>query len=183
MTRFNLRTAIAAAAAGVVMMLAGASHATTDTELVADARTTVATFERTDPGLSAWFSRASGYAVFPGVGKGGLGIGGGHGSGVVFQNGQPIGKTSMTQITVGAQVGGQAFSEVIFFETPQALADFTRGNFEFHGAVSAVALKSGASADAKYKNSVAVFTATKGGMMLEAAIGGQKFKYEPFTKR
>jgi hypothetical protein len=80
-------------------------------------------------------------------------------------------------------VGGQAFSEVIFFETPQALADFTRGNFEFHGAGSAVALKSGASADAKYKNGVAVFTATKGGMMLEASIGGQKFKYEAFTKR
>jgi lipid-binding SYLF domain-containing protein len=171
---------IAVAAAGVVMTLAGASHATTDQELVANARATVTTYEKSDPGLAAWFSRAPGYVVFPGVGKGGFGVGGAHGSGVLFEKGQPIGKASMTQVTIGAQVGGQAFSEVIFFETPQALASFTNGNFEFAAAVSAVALKSGASNEAKYKNGVAVFTATKGGMMLEASIGGQKFKYEPF---
>lgn len=150
-------------------------------QLISDARQTVATYKRADPGLETFFQRAAGYVVFPGIGKGGLGIGGAHGTGVLFQNGAPVGKVSLNQVTIGAQAGGQEFSEVIFFETPQAVAELKQGKANFSAQVSAVALKSGASANAKYRNGVVVFTATKGGLMAEAAIGGQKFSFEPFA--
>jgi lipid-binding SYLF domain-containing protein len=167
----------------VILAAAATAHATTDNELVADAKETVAKFKKTDPGLVSFFDRSAGYAVFPSAGKGGLGIGGAHGTGVLFIKGQPVGKTSMTQVTIGAQAGGQAFSEVIFFETAAALTNFQTGEMKFSGSVSAVALKAGASANAKYTEGVAVFTGTKGGLMLEAAVGGQKFSYEPFVRK
>jgi lipid-binding SYLF domain-containing protein len=180
MFRFNVKTTMSALVVAVALAVAGAAHATTDTQLVSDALTTKATFLRTDPGLSAFFSRSAGYAVFPSVAKGAVGIGGAHGDGVLFQNGRPIGKTSLSQVSIGAQIGGQSYSEVIFFETPADLAKFMQGHSSFSGNVSAVALKSGASAAAKYAEGVAVFTATKGGLMLEASVGGQKFSFEPF---
>lgn len=152
-----------------------------EAQLISDARQTIATYREADPGLETFFQRSAGYVVFPGIGKGGLGIGGAHGTGVLFQNGMPVGKVTLNQVTVGAQAGGQEFSEVIFFETPRAVADLKQGKANFSAQVSAVALKSGASANAKYRNGVAVFTATKGGLMAEAAIGGQKFSYEPFA--
>jgi lipid-binding SYLF domain-containing protein len=96
----------------------------------------------------------------------------------VYERKALIGKTSLTQVTVGFQLGGQAFSEVIFFKDKTALDDFTRGNFEFEAGVSAVALKEGASKDLAYSKGVAVATATKGGLMYEAAVGGQKFTFE-----
>jgi lipid-binding SYLF domain-containing protein len=172
---------VATMAAAVILAFGAASHAASDAELMANARGTVSKFEKTDPGLTAFFNHSAGYVVFPKVIKGGLGIGGAHGDGVVYQNNKPIGRASLTQVTVGAQIGGQAYSEVIFFETPTALANFVGGNFEFSGQVSAVALKSGASANAKYTNGVAVFTAAENGLMLEASLGGQKFGYEPFA--
>jgi len=131
-----------------------------------------------DPGMQGWFRDAYGYAVFPSVGKGGIGIGGAHGKGLVYEQGALIGKTSLTAVTVGFQLGGQAFSEVIFFKDKAALDEFTRGNFEFDAGVSAVALTAGASRDIAYSKGVAVVTATKGGLMYEATVGGQKFKFE-----
>src|SRR5205823_5108824 len=107
--------------------------------------------------------------------KGGIGIGGAHGTGVLFERGRPTGKVTLSQVTVGAQLGGQSYSQIIFFETAQDLSRFKSGNFAFAAQASAVALKSGASANAKYSNGVAIFTATKGGLMAEAAVGGQKF--------
>jgi len=135
-------------------------------------------FEKGDPGMQAWFREAYGYAVFPSVGKGAVGVGGAYGKGLVYERGTLIGKTSLTAVTIGFQLGGQAFREVIFFKDKTALDDFTRGNFEFQAGVSAVALKAGASKDLGYNKGVAVMTATKGGLMYEAAVGGQKFTFE-----
>jgi len=150
---------------------------------VQDADKTVKLFKKTDPGLDRFFKSSVGYAVFPNVGKGALGIGGGHGAGILYEHGKPVGKATLTQVTIGLQMGGQAYAEIIFFETEKVLSNFKEGNFEFSGQVSAVAATAGASANAKYREGVAVFTATRGGLMFEASVGGQKFSYEPFTKK
>ncbi|MEP1472469.1 MAG: hypothetical protein ABJK20_05370 [Halieaceae bacterium] len=149
---------------------------------------------------SEFFNSAYGYAVFPTIGKGGIGIGGAHGKGMVYAQGAHIGDSSMTQITVGFQLGGQAFSQMIFFEDARALEEFTAGNFEFSAQATAVALTAGVSAEAStgggtaagvsggrndastvhggYRKGMAIFTIAKGGLMYEAAIGGQKFSYQ-----
>jgi lipid-binding SYLF domain-containing protein len=147
-----------------------------------DVAKTIANFKQGDPGMQGWFAQAYGYAVFPSVGKGAIGIGGAHGKGLVYEQGTLIGKTSLTAVTVGFQLGGQAFSEVIFFKDKAALDEFTRGNFEFDAGASAVALTAGASRDIAYSKGVAVVTATKGGLMYEASIGGQKFSFEKVGK-
>lgn len=146
-----------------------------------------------------FFKKAYGYAVFPTIGKGGIGIGGAHGSGRVYARGKYVGDTSMTQITIGLQLGGQAFSQIIFFKDKRAFNDFTSGNFEFGAQATAVAITAGASAqatttgssagasggkhDAKtkgnYHRGMAIFTVAKGGLMYEASVGGQKFSYTP----
>lgn len=140
---------------------------------------TIANFKNADPGLQVFFDKAYGYAVFPTVGKGGIGIGGAYGKGEVYEKGVMIGTTSLTQVTIGFQLGGQAYSEIIFFKDKATLDDFKTGNFEFSAQASAVAATSGASADADYSNGVAVFTLAKGGLMYEASIGGQKFSFTP----
>jgi lipid-binding SYLF domain-containing protein len=148
---------------------------------------------------SSFFASAYGYAVFPTIGKGGLIVGGAHGSGRVYEKGKYIGNTSMTQLSVGFQAGGQAYSQIIFFEDKRALDEFTNGNFEFEAGVSAVAITAaaggtagteGASAGASggkkdattvgsaYYKGLAVFTIAKGGAMFQATVAGQKFKYE-----
>ncbi len=131
-----------------------------------------------DPSMGYWFKTAYAYAVFPKVGKGGIGIGGAHGKGVVIRGDRTIGKTSMTQITLGFQLGGQVYAEYIMFKDKTAFDHFTRGNFEMGAQVSAVALTAGVSADANYDGGVKVFTLAEGGLMYEASIGGQKFKYK-----
>jgi lipid-binding SYLF domain-containing protein len=147
--------------------------------LKSEATQTVSAFKRADPGLSTFFDTSAGAAVFPTVAKGGLVVGGAHGKGVVFQKDKIVGTASMTQASIGAQAGGQSFSQVIFFETPQALEDFKEGKFEMSAEVSAVIAAEGASKAAKYKHGVAVFTLPKKGAMVQASIGGQKFKFEP----
>ena len=142
-----------------------------------DIAQTIATFKTKDPSLKRFFDQAHGYAVFPTVGKGGIGIGGAYGSGKVYRKGKYIGDTSLSQVTIGFQLGGQAYSEVIFFGSKGALDKFINGNFEFSAQVSAVAVTAGASADVDYSGGIAVFTATKGGLMYEASVGGQKFSY------
>ncbi|MEJ8567655.1 YSC84-related protein [Elongatibacter sediminis] len=131
-----------------------------------------------DPGMNDWFANSAGYAVFPKVGKGGIVIGGAHGKGLVIANDQVIGETSLTQASIGLQLGGQVYSEFIFFRDQTALSDFQRGNFELGAQASAVAVTLGASADASYNKGVAIFTNVSGGLMYEASVGGQKFKYE-----
>src|SRR5262245_16185781 len=151
-------------------------------DLVGEAQRTLDKYRRTDPGIDDFIRRSAGYVVFPGIGKGGLGVGGAHGTGVLFEGGAPIGKVTMNQVTIGAQAGGQEFSEVIFLQTPQVLAEFKQGKLNFSAQVSAVALSQGAAAGAKFKNGIAVFTQMKGGLMAEASVGGQKFKFEPFAR-
>lgn len=145
-------------------------------ELVAG---TIANFKNSDPSMKVFFEKAYGYAVFPTVAKAGMGIGGAHGKGKVYRRGEFIGITSLTQVTIGFQLGGQAYSEIIFFKDKAALDDFTSGNFEFGAQVSAVAVTAGASANADYSGGVAVFTLAKGGLMYEASVGGQKFGFTP----
>ncbi len=170
------RTPIAlfALAALALPLAAGASD-------VSDAQETIALFKKTDPGLSRFFERSVGWAVFPTVGKGAIGIGGAHGSGVLFEGGKAVGSCTLTQVTVGFQLGGQAYSEIIFFEIPSTLADFKGSALALAAQVSAVAAAEGASANAKYQQGVAVFTMAKGGLMYEASVGGQKFTFEPFA--
>lgn len=136
-------------------------------------------FKQRDPSMQRFFDSAAGYVLFPTVGKGGVGIGGAHGKGRLYQRGAHIGDASMTQVTVGFQWGGQAYSEIIFFESQHAIDEFKEGHFEFGAQVSAVAAHLGASADAAYEEGVAVFTLAKGGLMYEASVGGQKFRYYP----
>lgn len=152
---------------------------------------------------SAFFGNCYGYAVFPTIGKGGFVVGGAHGNGRVYEKGKYIGDTSMTQVSVGFQAGGQAYSQIIFFEDKRSLDEFTNGNFEFEAGVSAVAITaaaggtagtSGASATASggkkdattvgssYYKGMKVFTIVKGGAMYQATVAGQKFKYEPKKK-
>jgi lipid-binding SYLF domain-containing protein len=132
-----------------------------------------------DPGLKKFFDEAAGYAVFPTVGKGAVGVGGAYGRGALYEGGQLEGYCTLTQASIGLALGGQAYTELIFFETKAALDRFKTGNFAFAAQASAVALKSGASANAKYTDGVAVFTMGEAGLMYEASIGGQKFSYEP----
>ena len=156
-------------------------------------------------GAGDFIDDAYGFAVFPSIGKGGIGIGGAHGKGEVFVGGKKVGKTKMSQITYGLQLGGQVYSQMIFFRDERAFDDFTSGNFAFGAQATAVALTAGAQAsttsggggntssgtdadsskvnadDKEYdsRSGMATFTIAKGGLMYEATLGGQKFKYEP----
>lgn len=147
-------------------------------EALAKAQTAIAEFKEKDPSIERFFNAAAGYVVIPTVGKAGFGIGGARGKGFLYENDEPTAKVTLTQLSVGFQAGGQAYSEFIFFEDDVALAEFKRGNYELGAQASAVAITTGASADANYSSGVAIFTQAKGGLMYEAAVGGQKFKVE-----
>jgi len=148
-----------------------------------EVQTTLRDFSREDPGFQKFLDRGVGYVVFPSVGKGGLGVGGAYGHAEVYQNGKMIGYADLTQASIGLQAGGQTYSEVIVFENEDALNKFKNNKLEFAANASAVALKSGASAAARFENGVAVFTKPKGGLMFEASIGGQKFNFKPAEGR
>lgn len=148
-----------------------------DDKLEFRAEETIEAFKQKDPALKKFLDTAYGYVVFPTVGKGGFGIGGAYGRGKVFEKDKPVGSASLKQVSFGFQWGGQAYSEIIFFKNKSALEDFKNENFELGAAASAVALTIGASADADYSDGVAVFTMAKGGLMYEATIAGQKFRY------
>jgi lipid-binding SYLF domain-containing protein len=146
----------------------------------ADVMRTIAEIKAKDPGMGKFFDNAAGYAVFPTVAKGAMGVGGAHGSGEVLVGGKAIGKATLNQVTVGFQLGGQTYSEIIFFENESALNGFKNGDFAFAAQASAVAITTGASANVGYRNGVLVFTMAKGGLMYEASIGGQKFSFKPY---
>ncbi len=139
----------------------------------------VADFKNSDPSMDVFFEKAYGFAVFPSVAKGAAGIGGAYGKGKVYAKGILVGTTSLMQFTLGLQLGGQTYSEIIFFEDQASLDLFKYGNFEFGAQASAVAVSAGVSADTDYSRGVAVFTLAKGGLMFEASLGGQKFSFEP----
>ena len=157
----------------------------------------IAVFKKA-PAVQPFFKNAYGYAVFPTIGKGGFVIGGSYGKGQVYRGGKVTGETSLIKASIGFQAGGQAFSQMIFFEDKRAYDEFTSGNFEFDAAASAVAITAGvqgkagtegatasatagpatgAQAETNYHKGMVVFTHAKGGLMFEAAIGGQKFSF------
>ena len=146
--------------------------------IIKDSKEAKEAFLKADPSMENLFKHASGYAIFPNVGKGAAGIGGAAGKGAVYEKGMPVGTAQMTQVTVGAQAGGQAYREIIFFENKEAVDRFMQNKVEFSGQASAIAVKAGASANANYRNGVVVFSQEKGGLMLEASLGGQKFTYK-----
>ena len=141
---------------------------------------TIRDVKKYDPAIQRFFDNSVGYAVLPSVGKGGAGIGAAYGNGELLMGGKAKGKISMTQVTIGLQLGGQSYSEIIFFETQAALDGFRHGDFAFAAQTSAVALKSGSSENADYRDGVVVFTVAKGGLMAEASVGGQKFSYKAY---
>ena len=150
-----------------------------------------------------YFKTAYGYVIFPTIGKGGFVVGGAYGEGLVFVNAKQVGTAEVTQLTAGFQVGGQAYSQIIFFEDEQAFRHFSSGNFEFSAQATAVAITAGVSAEANtgggmaagisggrndantahggYRKGMAIFTIAKGGLMGEAVLGGQKFTYTPLA--
>ena len=174
---------VCALAAVGVLWLGGCSTAPKSAagreDLNAEVQTSIKVAKDTDPGLQGFFNTAAGYAVFPKVGKGAFVAGGAFGRGELFQGGQTVGYCTLTQATVGFAAGGQEYTEIIFFETPDAVNKFKAGDLNFAAQASAVALKSGASANAKYADNVLVFTLGETGLMVEASIGGQKFNYQP----
>jgi len=141
---------------------------------------TMLVFMEKDPKFETYFENAYAYIVFPSIGKGGYVVGGARGSGTVYEAGIPIGKAKLTQVTLGFQFGGQAYSQVIFFETEADLERLRQNKLEFAAEASAVAIKSGAGASLNYNDGVAVFTKSKAGFMYEAALGGQKLKFKPY---
>jgi lipid-binding SYLF domain-containing protein len=146
-------------------------------KIIADSHTAKAEFIKSDPLMKGLFEKASGYVIFPNVGKAGFGVGGAAGNGVVYEHNKMVGMAKLSQLSIGFQAGGQAYREVIFFESKKELERFKDSRFEFSAQASAVAVTEGVSANVKYTNGVMVFTMQKGGLMYEASIGGQKFKF------
>jgi lipid-binding SYLF domain-containing protein len=147
--------------------------------LMDEAKTTLSSMQNVDTTLAGFVDRGYGYAIFPNVGKGGFVAGGAYGKGSVYEQGKFIGYADLRQGTVGLQAGGQNFSELIVFENKAALDNFVNNKLEFAANASAVALKPGVSKSANFDKGVAVFTQPKGGLMFEAAIGGQQFTFVP----
>jgi lipid-binding SYLF domain-containing protein len=187
----------AATAVTGVCLLVSALALFTGTAFADDYTHTVALFRRAS--ASAQFFKSSyGYAVFPTIAKGGFFVGGARGRGRLYEQGRYVGDTTVTQVSLGFQLGGQAYSEILFFQTPQDLARFESGKFALGAQASAIAITAGASASAStagsgasasgtensavsaghYQDGIAVFTIAKGGLMYEAAVAGQKFTYE-----
>ena len=149
-------------------------------KIIEDAKEAKQDFIDGDWQMKKHFANAYGYVIYPNVGKGGIGIGGAAGNGVVWEQGNMIGMAKLSQVSVGFQWGGQAYREVIFFESKKELDRFKDNKVELSAQASAIAVTAGASADAKYVDGVMVFTMQKGGLMYEASVGGQKLKFNPF---
>lgn len=139
----------------------------------------ITAFRGTDPSMETFFNKAYGYAVFPSIGKGGLGIGGARGKGKLYEQGRIVGDTTLTQFTVGLQAGGQVYREIIFFKDKATIDHFKQGRFALSAQANAIAAAAGAAATAAYNEGVAVFTMGISGLMFEASVGGQKFNYTP----
>jgi lipid-binding SYLF domain-containing protein len=146
-------------------------------DLRASAADALKEMEAQDPGLGTFLRDSYGYAVFPWVGKGGYIVGGGYGRGIVYRQGAMIGYADVTQMSVGLQVGGQSFMQILAFQQPGDLDRFTAGSFDLSASASAVILKTGVAAVPRYSNGVAVFVKPIGGAMVEAAVGGQQFTF------
>lgn len=161
-----------------VTLSATNAYAGWDPDSKNEAKIAIAAFKKADPKLSRFFAQAYGYVIYPNIIKGAMGIGGAYGSGTVFQHGRIIGSSSLSQLSFGFQLGGQAYREIIFFKDRSAMARFKKGNFELGAQLSAVAATYGASANVDYSSGVAIFTIAKGGLMYEASVGGQLLSFD-----
>ena len=175
-----LRSVVLLVGSIIITISALAQISPKDKKLIEDSKLAKSSMTRADASLKNMFKKAYGYVIFPNVGKGGAIVGGASGNGIVYQQGKMIGRARMTQVTVGLQLGGQSYREVIFFETLKDLDRFKGNNFELSAQSSAVAVKEGSSDNAKYADGVMIFSQTKGGLMAEASIGGQKFTFKKF---
>ncbi|MCM4161365.1 lipid-binding SYLF domain-containing protein [Antarcticibacterium flavum] len=146
-------------------------------KIIRDAEEAKNVISQMNPNAARLFDSAVGYAIFPNVGKGAYILGGAAGNGVVYENGERVGFAELRQLDIGLQIGGQAFREVIFFETQAALDRFKNGNLEFEGNASAVIIEEGKSRNISFQDGVAVVTMPKAGAMVELSIGGQQFSY------
>lgn len=150
-----------------------------DRRVMADADQAKITMIEADKGIEQFFDSSDAYVIFPNIGKGALIVGAAAGNGVVYENGTAVGMASVKKLDIGLQAGGKSFSEIIFFKDDDAYQDFKDGDFEFTGGLSATLLKSGAAAEADYRDGVAVFALPKAGLMFDVSVGGQKFDYTP----
>jgi lipid-binding SYLF domain-containing protein len=185
---------------GTVVLIGAIACTSASASAAVDYSSTLNVF-KASPQVKPFFKDAYGYAVFPTVGKGGLGIGGAYGEGQVYRGGRVTGRSRLVQLSIGFQAGGQAFSQIIFFKDKRAYDEFTSGEFAFDAQASAVAItagaqaqvgttgstagastgpKSGKQAETVYQNGMAIFIHAKGGLMYEATIAGQKFSFDPF---
>jgi len=167
-------------AAGIVLCAAAIVRADERSRLTEEVQEAKAALIKHDSSLNGEIGKSAGYALFPGVGKGAIGVGGARGTGQVVVKGSSIAKVTLTQVTVGLQLGGQKYVELILFENQKALDQFLDGKFTMAAQASAVAAASGAAANAKYANGVKVITMAVGGLMYEASVGGQKFGIEKY---
>jgi lipid-binding SYLF domain-containing protein len=161
----------------LAVLLTACASTPSDDSMIRESRATLDRFVERDPALQGWIDHAYGYVVFPEIAKGGFGVGGGFGRGMVFEQGQPIGRATVSQATIGAQIGAQSYSQVIFFQDDAALRTFQRENFEFSAQATAVAATAGAAATTSYERGVAAFILIRGGLMAEVSVGGQKFSF------
>ena len=143
---------------------------------------TLKAFHEKDPSLKSFLEKSVGLVIFPNIGKGGIGLGGAYGKGELRVDGKELGLVSVKQVSYGLQLGGQSFSQLVIFNTEEALKKFKKGSFEFGAQVSAVAADKGAGAEATFNQGIAVFTIAKGGLMYQASVGGQKFSYKAYQK-
>jgi lipid-binding SYLF domain-containing protein len=169
--------------AGALLTLAGCATAPDTEAQKAELRTNsdkaMTHLKTLDPSVQNKLANAYGYAIFPSVGKGGAIVGGAYGRGEVYEQGKMVGWADLSQATIGAQLGGQSFSELILFENKAALDNFRNGRLKFAANASAVALKSGAAESAAYTDGVLVLVEPISGLMVEAALGGQSFSFQP----
>jgi len=178
----KFRWILAAALVAGASYLAGCtqptpSHPSGKAKLEADANASVAGFKAEDPSLQGMLNQAVGYAVFPDVGKAGFIAGASYGKGEVFEGGEKIGYADITQATFGLQAGAQTFDELIIFLRPQDFKDFKDKEWALAANLSGVFIKPGAAATSDTSKGVVVFVRTKGGLMGEAAVGGQRFRF------
>ncbi len=182
MKTYLMRMTCAVASVIGMLVLSSCMTAPTSVQGKADiesaAAVALAKAREADPTLVPILDKAGGYVVFPTVAKGGVGVGGAYGKGVLYEGGAVVGYCDLTQMSVGLQLGGQVYTEILALETAETVKIFKQGNFRFDAQITAVALRSGASANAKFANGVAVFTMAETGLMYEASVGGQVFSYQ-----
>lgn len=168
----------------LVWLLMGSSFSASaaDTKLHQEVLDSIEMLKKKDSTIAKLFEEAHGYVIFPKVGKGAIGLGGAHGSGEVFEKGKLIGEAKLTQVTIGFQLGGQVYMEAIFFEDVKALDAFKQGKFALSAQASAVAAAEGVAANARYQLGVVIFTMARSGLMYEASVGGQKFRFKPIKE-